>query len=582
MLYRILLLSLFSIALMGCSGGLESKSENTGTDSEDAVIRLTVGEEQESIAENSEIEIKAFVSGGTEPYTYAWTVVPVELEENVSGLEGDTVTFTAPDVATSQDVNFTVTVTDSAGNAAIKQKTITVEAVSSPPTALLTEANTERTDFEVNSGQSFSLHATWQDGQDAYAVKSAVITVKRSAGSEILGLPEDGLRRTFDTASITSMPQTELIASAEFVNTSSEPVTLEFELVVTDTSEIIVSSSVTVDILPEAESPPVVSAGSDQIVFEGQTVTLQGTSTTLAVAWLQSAGTPAVVIVGSDTENARFESPNVDVATVLEFQITGTNDKGQRSDEVKVTVLPFSAFDNVNDTGVMFCADGDDNFLGSCSLQTYPDQDAEFGRDIADLDKTGNGEAGFDFTLLDANGEEIGSGDPSCVRDNVTNLIWEVKETTGYRAYNSTFSWYDTETTTSGGLEGTVNGGSCTTQTGILTSCDTQSYVAAVNNVGLCGANDWRLPTVFELVSILNYSRMDDKFARLSDGTELWSQHADATALLWSSQPAMRDNLNAGDTFALVNAWAVSAVTGDESSNVKSTGNRVLLVRGGN
>lgn len=41
-----------------------------------------------------------------------------------------------------------------------------------------------------------------------------------------------------------------------------------------------------------------------------------------------------------------------------------------------------------------------------------------------------DGHAGFSFTKLDANGNELlaNATDWSCVKDNVTGLIWEVKQ----------------------------------------------------------------------------------------------------------------------------------------------------------
>ena len=39
--------------------------------------------------------------------------------------------------------------------------------------------------------------------------------------------------------------------------------------------------------------------------------------------------------------------------------------------------------------------------------------------------------------------------------------------------------------------------------------CNTQAYIAAVNAQGLCGHNDWRMPTQEELVSLLDYGRTD-------------------------------------------------------------------------
>jgi len=69
-----------------------------------------------------------------------------------------------------------------------------------------------------------------------------------------------------------------------------------------------------------------------------------------------------------------------------------------------------------------------------------------------------------------------------CVRDNVTGLIWEGKASAGSRAGVNTYTGH-----------------------GDNRSGDASAYVTAVNSAGLCGYNDWRLPTVEELHNIVNY-----------------------------------------------------------------------------
>lgn len=120
------------------------------------------------------------------------------------------------------------------------------------------------------------------------------------------------------------------------------------------------------------------------------------------------------------------------------------------------------------------------------------------------------GEGGvFDFTKLDSSGQPLDNQEAiytiqswSCVRDNVTGLMWEVKTTDGgLRDQGNTYSWYNPDSDENAGSPGTQDGGECTG--GI--SCDTQSYVEAVNQRGLCGYSDWRMPTREELRSIVDY-----------------------------------------------------------------------------
>lgn len=202
-----------------------------------------------------------------------------------------------------------------------------------------------------------------------------------------------------------------------------------------------------------------------------------------------------------------------------------------------LTAVPAIAA-GLNDTGITTYGNGTwngyDTDPGGTSSTGYPGQDARFGRDAAaaagKLSKTGAGAAGFDFTKLGSdgqplaiqnqgwsrdgsdydNGNESAGTKWSCVRDNITGLIWEVKTntlSTGLHAWDSLYTWYNSNNATNGGSAGTdgtsnVNNDKCMT-TG---RCDTEKFVADVNAAGLCGATSgWRLPTRLELNSIVHH-----------------------------------------------------------------------------
>jgi len=158
----------------------------------------------------------------------------------------------------------------------------------------------------------------------------------------------------------------------------------------------------------------------------------------------------------------------------------------------------------LNDTGIDWWADGTQNNLAAPPAG-YPGQDASQGRD-ASQDNDADGHAGFSYTKLDANGQALAASANawSCVRDNVTGLIWEVKaDDGGLRDRYWSYSWYNPDATSNGGSPGYRNQGSC----GGNIDCDTLGYTQAVNRVGLCGATDWRLPNRKELQSIVDRSR---------------------------------------------------------------------------
>lgn len=148
--------------------------------------------------------------------------------------------------------------------------------------------------------------------------------------------------------------------------------------------------------------------------------------------------------------------------------------------------------------------------LALCTMSVVPI--AAVAADNAGDDILGEitGEGGvFDFTKLDADGQPLSNQDAiytieswDCVRDDATGLMWEVKTAAGgLRDQGNTYSWYNPDADENAGSAGTQDGGDCAG--GI--SCDTQSYVEAVNEAGLCGYSDWRMPTREELRSIVDY-----------------------------------------------------------------------------
>jgi hypothetical protein len=216
----------------------------------------------------------------------------------------------------------------------------------------------------------------------------------------------------------------------------------------------------------------------------------------------------------------------------------------------------------LNDTGQTLCY----NAAGAavaCSATVSgdagvnPRQDGRYGRDAAAaaagaLTKTGAGAGGFDYTKIANNGTAlaataaIGATPTSwaCTKDNVTGLVWEVKTATaGLRRNTHEYIWYSTAAV-NGGNPGVVGTNTCASSlVAFSNQCNTQNYVAAVNAAALCGANDWRLPTQQELLSIVHSGAavpaVDNAYFPNMKGTTFdlyWSSStkADAPSTVWT------------------------------------------------
>ena len=284
-------------------------------------------------------------------------------------------------------------------------------------------------------------------------------------------------------------------------------------------------------------------------------------------------------------------------------------------DDVNKLTIMIPGDVGLNDTGVTTWFDGAD-FDNTDPESDYPGQDAEFGRDATGFAPAFDGHAAFSFTKLDFAGNALPSNAVaySCVKDNRTGLVWEVKQpdqtlptVTGdalatevndhlkddtypyepahhnWRASNYQYYWYNTDDNTNGGADGAAGdrmfksthpiSADCAYEWSdspsyISTSnrCNTTMYADTINELAICGFKDWRLPEIGEMTSIQNYRATAPEV----DEEEYFPNTAAGDYI--TATPSA-DGEGA--------AWCMDAAKGQVKFCNKQQANHVRMVRGG-
>ncbi len=169
------------------------------------------------------------------------------------------------------------------------------------------------------------------------------------------------------------------------------------------------------------------------------------------------------------------------------------------------------------------------------------------------------------WTKIDADGQplaDLSDQAHHCVLDERTGLMWEVKrDETGLHHPAHTFSWYSTDEQAHMTEPGLADGGDCA-----LSRCDTEGFVEAVNEAGLCGFQDWYLPRRDELMTLGDRRLIDEQGLVIDTG---FFPHTIAGEY-WTAE-----------TFRLYpqSAWAVDARNGLDRADYKTESKAVRLTR---
>ena len=303
--------------------------DNNESDFSDEIVYLVPGESEAPVAdagpdqgvdEGTTVTLNG--SNSTDPnndiVSYSWEQVSgpaVELPTS----DAATTTFTAPDVGVDgSSLTFLLTAIDNSGLSSQDTCIVNVSWVNLPPTAGAGE------DQAVDEGDLVTLTASDSSDPDdgiAYYVWEQV-------GGPAVNLsdPED-IQPTFMTLDL-----------------GAEDVSLIFQLTVEDYGGLRATDTCVVNV-SWANSPPVAQAGEDQIVDEGEMVTLDGSSSwdpddgIISVRWNQTSGSP-VTLSTPTAAKTTFTAPSDGMdAYPMTFQLSVTDKGGLISQDACIVTL---------------------------------------------------------------------------------------------------------------------------------------------------------------------------------------------------------------------------------------------------
>jgi lysophospholipase L1-like esterase len=307
---------LFTFLLFGCGGG--SSSEDNGD-------RPTASAAANPVWTTSGSSITLDGSGSSDAdgtiSSYVWSQdSPGNPLVDFSGNDVSTPGFalTAPLVTTATDFTFRLTITDNDGNSDASTILVTIAPpIGSKPTAAATVTPTA-----TSSGGSVTLDGSASSDSDGTI--SSYVWSQASPASPAVDFSGDDTTTsgfTFSAPTVTSLTD------------------FTFRLTVTDNDGNADSSTVQVSV-NRVNTPPVASAGPDQIVSGTAEVSLDGSASTdsdgsiVSYQWTQTSG-DAVTLNNDNTQLADFTAP--DSTGELVFTLTVEDDRGATaSDTVSV------------------------------------------------------------------------------------------------------------------------------------------------------------------------------------------------------------------------------------------------------
>ena len=410
---------------------------------------------------------------------YKWTQtsgpsVPIDNDDKAGA------TFSAPDISKPETLEFKVVVTDSDGLTATDRVVVSLIPLILPTV----NAGPDQTVKETATVTLTSV-ATDTDG--------SIVAYKwtQTSGPSVPIDNNDKAEATFSAPNIISIPET-----------------LEFEILVTDSDGLTALDivTVTVDSLPVFTNVNVI-AGDGEITLSWE---LNDDKQLDFIRYFNiKNGEKINLKTINGIHESRHSISGLTNGLPYYFQLVVSTPESARHVTEGIPKSPSTGL--LNDTGLFY----DDAFLKALEEQVpnnlmpkycsdtdgIGQQDCSHGRNAqllaGNLSRSGvsNFNNGFDFNALDATGNlHVDYQKPwTCVRDNHTGLVWEVKtKDGGIHDKNHKYRW--------GGKTAKGNGlGAYYPDWNVLVNGSNADY--------FCGYNDWRVPTLKELHSVVDYSR---------------------------------------------------------------------------
>jgi hypothetical protein len=346
-----------------------------------------------------------------------------------------------------------------------------------------------------NKGQNINPIAKTGASQRLAVNVDSTVTLDGSGSKD-----PDGEITRYQWEQTTSGTSVQIANSSDKITSFIAPATagkLGFKLTVTDNKNSIASTDIVINVREKLTPPKlegtqlgqqqnlnwtkIAGATAYRVCYSDNVLTIKPGDDDRVLSCLRAdGGTPTEQTVqGTSTTISGLQ-----INRTYHFVVIAHNDAMEIPSNDLQATLPGT----LNDTGISKCATEKTNGL-VCPQSSYPGQDADYGLDAGatvDLD----GFAGFMFKKISSTGAAATKDDWSCVKDSVTQLLWERKTGTGLHNPSNVFTSLPTDD----------KNYAATTETN-----DATKFIAAVNNANFCGQNNWRLPTISELLSIVHY-----------------------------------------------------------------------------